>query len=210
MKRSSEMTIDKPNRFKHSGLEPTHFGGIRRQPHALSRRTALACLGLSIAALPIQLRAQQSGSQNAWDILAADPQFSDAVELFKYSGLVQYVQTDSFTAFVPTNAAFAKNPEVLPSLLRGKNRAFPDTTLAVNFVRSHAIQDMHPLSEFSGRYETLTAISGNPLTVDGRTPGVYVVTWISVASKLATAHVVDKPIVATNALIYPVDTVVLT
>jgi hypothetical protein len=37
-----------------------------------------------------------------------------------------------------------------------------------------------------------------------------VVTWISVASKLATAHVVDKPIVATNALIYPVDTVVLT
>jgi hypothetical protein len=93
--------------------------------------------------------------------------------------------------------------------MTGHGRAFPDTTLAVNFIRSHAIVDIHPLSGFSGRTQTLTAISGNPLVIDGSRSGSYTVHWRSVQSKIATAHVIDTPLVATNALIYPVDTVVL-
>jgi uncharacterized surface protein with fasciclin (FAS1) repeats len=174
----------------------------------LSRRAVLLG-GAAIVAMPALAVAQSAGTQNAWDMISNNPDFSDATRLFTYAGLEQYVQNDRFTAFIPTNAAFAKNPTVLPGLLKEKSRAFPDTTLAVEFIRSHAIYDLHPLSDFKGKKAVLTAISGAPLTIDGTTPGTYVVTWVSVQSKIATAHITDNPIVTANALIYPVDTVVL-
>ena len=177
----------------------------------LSRKRQLAysaAIVLSVVSFqPVQ--AASTKSENAWTAIESDPQFSDAVALFKYAGLTQYVQTGHFTAFIPTNAAFNKNPEVLPTLMPGRGRAFPDTTAAVTFVRSHAIFDLHPLSEFAGRSEKLTAISGYPISVDGSRSGVYTVTWTSLQNKTGTAQVVDKPIVTANALIYPVDTVVL-
>ena len=179
----------------------------------LLRRTTAACsIAFILSALSLaHARASSPPSgEDAWAIIASDPQFSDAVALFKYAGLTQYVKNDRFTAFIPTNSAFDKNPEVLPELMTGRNRAFPNTSLAVNFIRSHAIFDLHPLSEFSGHTQTLTAISGNPITIDGAQPGTYTVTWVSVQSKTATAHLVDAPIATANALIYPIDTVVLT
>jgi uncharacterized surface protein with fasciclin (FAS1) repeats len=195
---------------KHIIASPSITGnGVSMRTGWLSRRTALFG-GAAIAALPAFAAAQSTGAPNAWDVISSRPEFSDAVRLFTYAGLTQYVQNDRFTAFIPTNAAFAKNPDVLPSLLKEKSRAFPDTTLAVEFIRSHAIYDLHPLSDFKGKKSVLTAISGAPLTIDGTTPGTYVVTWVSVQSKTATAHVSDNPIVTANALIYPVDTVVLT
>jgi uncharacterized surface protein with fasciclin (FAS1) repeats len=180
---------------------------------ALTRRTLLSCstaVLLTAFFCTIARSAPPPSGTDAWTIISSDPQFSDATTLFKYAGLTQYVQNDSFTAFIPTNAAFDKNPGILSVLMPGRNKAFPDTTLTVNFIRSHAILDMHPLSEFSGRTVTLTAISGNPITIDGSQPGTYVITWVSVKSKTATARVVDAPIVTANALIYPVDNVVLT
>jgi uncharacterized surface protein with fasciclin (FAS1) repeats len=172
-------------------------------------------LGTAVAAamlIPAGLARAQTATdtQDAWTVLNAHPEFSDAVALFKYTGLTQYVQSDRFTAFIPTNAAFNKNPEVLPMLMKGKSRAFPDTAEAVRFVRAHAIYDLHPLSEFSGKTVSLTAISGNRLGISGTQQGIYTVTWESVNGKLAVAHVVDKPLVTANALIYPVDTVILT
>ncbi len=161
---------------------------------------------LVISAAPAQTAVSEG---NAWSALQNRPEFSDAVALFEYSGLVQYVQTDRFTAFIPTNAAFDNHPGLLASLLRERTRAFPDTTSAVTFIRSHAVYDLHPLSEVSGKSTTLTSIAGNPIHIDGTSPGKYTVTWVSVQSEIATAHVVDRPIVASNALIYPVDTVVL-
>jgi uncharacterized surface protein with fasciclin (FAS1) repeats len=156
-------------------------------------------------------RAQPAPAQgDAWSTLQADPNFSDVVMLIKYAGLGQYVETDRFTAFFPTNKAFDANPGILESLLRERTRAFPDTTLTVIFIRSHAIYDLHPLSEFSGKTATLTSISGNPIEINGTRPDVYTVRWVSVQSQFATAHIVDAPIVTSNAIIYPVDTVVMT
>ena len=179
----------------------------------LSRRKVIQTSLLGAAIPTIILRSafadDASINRNAWSVLQADPRFSDAAELFVFAGLVQYVQTDNFTAFVPTNAAFDKNPSVLPSLLRGRSRAFPDTTRVVEFIRSHALYDKHPLAEFIGQKVTLTAISGSPIEIDGTRSGIYTVRWTSIQSKIATAQIVDTPIVTENALIYPVDTVVL-
>ena len=151
-----------------------------------------------------------SSGPDAWTVIEGDPRFSDAVELFKYAGLVDYVRTTSFTAFMPTNAAFAKVPDVLPALLKDRSRAFPETTLTVNFIRSHAVYDIHPLSEFSGKQATVRSIAGFPIEIDGMTPGDYTVSWTSIGGKVGTAQLQDHPIIASNALIYPVDSVILT
>ena len=205
------------NNFKQAAHAPDCTapgnGRITGSAKTLGRRPVVgtAILGVLLAGQTATAQAQSTtASQDAWTVLMARPEFSDAVEIFKYAGLTQYVATDKFTAFIPTNAAFEKNPTVLPQLLRDRSRAFPDTTVAVQFIRSHAIYDMHPLSEFAGKQQTLTAISGLPITIDGRNAGSFKVSWVSVQSDTATAYVVDKPIVTANGVIYPIDNVVLT
>lgn len=151
-----------------------------------------------------------SNTEDALTIMEADPRFSDWVQILRFSGLTQYAQgSDKFTAFIPTNQAFIRYPYVLQTLLMGRTRAFPDTTRPVQFVRSHIIQDFHPLSEFSGRMTTVTALSGCPIRIDGSKPGSYSVVWKSVAYNIGEAKVADTPIVASNAIIYPIDSVVL-
>jgi uncharacterized surface protein with fasciclin (FAS1) repeats len=190
----------------------TRIAAIRLGSLEILRTFALrmVMVGFAFIVLTGVARAQSvSQDQDAWSVIQSNPEFSDAVALFKYAGLVQYVQTDRFTAFIPTNAAFDSHPGVLSGLLKERTRAFPDITSAVAFIRSHAVYDLHPLSEFSGTTATLTSIAGNPIHIDGTVPGKYTVTWTSVQSDVATATIVDKPIIASNAIIYPVDTVVL-
>jgi uncharacterized surface protein with fasciclin (FAS1) repeats len=199
----------------NAGSNLKRRGGSLNVSNASTLLQSLVVMVVIIGAILVQtigvVKAQPASTQqDAWSALEGNPNFSDVVALLKYAGLSQYVQTDRFTAFFPTNKAFDSNPGVLESLLRQRSRAFPDTTLAVIFMRSHAIYDLHPLSEFSGRTVTLTSISGNPIEIDGTHPNVFTVRWVSVQSQFATAHIVDKPIVTSNAVIYPVDTVVMT
>jgi uncharacterized surface protein with fasciclin (FAS1) repeats len=179
----------------------------------LSRRLVVggAFAGAALLAPMKMLRARSLVSPlDAWTVIESDPRFSDAVELFKYAGLVDYVRTTNFTAFLPTNAAFDKVPDVLSKLLQGRSRPFPETTLTVDFVRAHAVYDIHPLSEFSGRNVVLRSIAGYPIQIDGTKAGHYTVRWTSISSKIGTAQLMDNPVIASNALIYPVDTVILT
>jgi hypothetical protein len=81
------------------------------------------------------------------------------------------------------NCAFSKTPEPLAE----HNSAFPDTTLAVTFVRSQAPFDLHPLPESSGRARTSTAMSGTQLNTDGQKIGIHTVTWVNVQSKAVAA-----------------------
>jgi uncharacterized surface protein with fasciclin (FAS1) repeats len=179
----------------------------------ISRRDAVrSALAGTLTALSLKTAAAQMDqtADDALSIMESDPRFSDWVEILKFSGLSQYAQnTPRFTAFVPTNAAFEKYPDTLTSLLSGRSRSFPDTTRQVLFVRSHVILDLHPLSEFSGRTATVTSLAGNPIFVDGTKAPAYIVTWTSINSRTATAHLCGAPVVASNAIIYPVDNVVL-
>lgn len=179
----------------------------------ISRREATksALIGALSALTVASASAQQSqSSEDALTVMETDPRFSDWMQILKFSGLSQYAQsTPQFTAFIPTNAAFDKYPDLLTNLLAGRSRAFPETGRQVLFVRSHVILDFHPLSEFSGKTATVTSMAGNPISVDGTNPNLYTVTWSSVNGHTATAHISGSPIIASNAIIYPVDSVVL-
>ncbi len=178
-----------------------------------SRRQATQSLVLGTFAA-LTAKASQadtaSSTKDALTIMEADPRFSDWIQILRFSGLTQYAQgSEKFTAFIPTNEAFVRYPYVLQTLLMGHTRAFPDTTRPVQFVRSHIIQDFHPLSEFTGRTTTVTALSGCPIRIDGSKPGTYSVVWKSIAYNIGEARVADAPIVTSNAIIYPIDNVVL-
>jgi len=159
--------------------------------------------GLAIA-VPKVVLAEADPQGDALSIMSSDPRFSDWVQVLRFSGLAQYAQSGpKFTALVPTNTAFQKYPEILQEVLRPRDKAFPDTTLQVQFVRSHVILDEHPLSEFSGKKVQLTALSGNPIDIDATQPGVYVVSWSGIPTKIATTTITGNPITATNGIIYP-------
>jgi uncharacterized surface protein with fasciclin (FAS1) repeats len=178
----------------------------------VSRRQALQATllsGLATACPKISL-AQAEPQGDALSIMSSEPRFSDWVQVLRFTGLAQYAQTGpKFTSFVPTNAAFEKYPDILRDVLRPRTKAFPDTTLQVQFVRSHVILDEHPLSEFAGKKVQLTAMSGNPIDIDATQPGVYIVSWSGIPNKIATTTISGDPITATNGIIYPFSEVVI-
>jgi uncharacterized surface protein with fasciclin (FAS1) repeats len=177
----------------------------------LSRRTIFkaGAMGL-MASLPAKISlAADPSSETALAMMTADPRFSEWVQVLEFAGLTQYAIDSRFTAFVPTNTAFSKFPGILDTLLKGRGRAFPDSTVPVQFVRSHVVLDLHPLSEFAGKKATVTAVSGNPITVDGTQNGIFTVTWQSLNGTLASAQMTDSPLLASNAIIYPVDRVAI-
>jgi uncharacterized surface protein with fasciclin (FAS1) repeats len=180
--------------------------------HISRRDTIRSALAGGLTALTLERAVAQSSqlAGNALAMMEADQKFSDWVQVLKFSGLSQYAEsTPKFTAFVPTNAAFDKYPGTLESLLSGRSRSFPDTTRQVNFVRSHVILDLHPLSQFSGRKDAVTSMAGLPILIDGTNPGTYLVMWSSINGRTATARICGEPISASNAILYPVDNVVL-
>jgi uncharacterized surface protein with fasciclin (FAS1) repeats len=172
-----------------------------------SRRQAIASSAVALCASLVTKPAfaqTDALTPDALTLMSSDLQFSDWVQILNYTGVSQYAAgADKFTAFIPTDTAFKKDPSVLQAILRIKTRAFPDTSVQVEFVRSHVIRDIHPLSEFSGKNSTLTSIAGNPIHIDGRQPGVYTVSWTSLNLRIATIRVTDGPLVASNAIIYP-------
>jgi uncharacterized surface protein with fasciclin (FAS1) repeats len=177
------------------------------QMQNFSRRKAIATSAVAICASLVTkpgFAQTDASTPDALTLMTSDPQFSDWVQILNYTGLTQYAGgADKFTAFIPTNTAFKKDPSVIEAVLRSKSRAFPDTSTQVEFVRSHVIRDIHPLSELSGKNTMLTSIAGLPIHIDGRQAGVYIVSWTSVNSRMATIRVTDKPLVASNAIIYP-------
>jgi uncharacterized surface protein with fasciclin (FAS1) repeats len=88
----------------------------------LSRRKIFkaSAIGL-LASLPAKLSFadENLSGETALAIMAADPRFSDWVQVLEFAGLTQYAINSQFTAFVPTNAAFAKYPNILDTLLKG-------------------------------------------------------------------------------------------
>ena len=177
----------------------------------LSRRNIFRASAIGVlASLParISFADENLSGETALSLLASDPRFSDWVQVLEFAGLTQYAETSRFTAFVPTNAAFAKYPNILNTLLKGRGRAFADSSVPIQFIRSHVVLDLHPLSEFAGRKATVTAVSGADITVDGTQTGTYRVTWQGLNGTAASAQIADTPLLASNAIIYAVDNVV--
>jgi uncharacterized surface protein with fasciclin (FAS1) repeats len=178
----------------------------------LSRRQVFqaSLLGGVAAVVASAPYAKADTEGDALSVMMSQQRFSDWVQVLRYAGLAQYAQsTPRFTSFIPTNMAFQKYPNILADVLQPRSKAFPDTTLQVNFVRSHVILDLHPLSECAGKKVQLTAISGNPIEIDGTKPGIFVVSWSGINSIAATTTISEDPITATNGIIYPFDSVVL-
>ena len=178
---------------------------------SLSRRTIVSAASLlPLAAVVTPAAFAQEVNQDAFTEFASDGRFSDWMSLLVESGLSPYARgLARFTAFVPTNQAFAGNPGVLASLLPNGNEAFPDTTKLIRFIRAHVLAGMHPLSEFSGKEVTVNSVIGTPIEIDARNPSSIQVTWTSMEGVHASTKVSGAPIACINALIYPVDQVVV-
>jgi uncharacterized surface protein with fasciclin (FAS1) repeats len=117
--------------------------------------------------------------------------------------------------FAPTDEAAAKHPQIEQMLFGAQSPSarqkdvFPDTSRIVGIVRAHVIRGKHPLSEFQGKKETLDSLAGIPLVIDGTGPQITVTRTDPVSGKTVTLVVTDQPMLATNAIIYPVNDVMI-
>ncbi|MBV8525620.1 MAG: fasciclin domain-containing protein [Acetobacteraceae bacterium] len=182
------------------------------------RRAVLASgISITLAGLVTRVAAQGApqGMQNrsyedGFTVLASDRRFSTWVEILQMSGDAPYARgVVPYTMFAPTNAAINKRPDIREMLLPTASQAFPDTTGLLNLVREHVVTGLHPLDEFKGKKVTLRSVAGTPIEVDATNPQAIAVTWQSFEGQKAHATLEGPPILANNADIYPIDTIVL-
>jgi uncharacterized surface protein with fasciclin (FAS1) repeats len=153
---------------------------------------------------------QNRSYEDGFSVMASDPRFSTWVALLQQSGLAPYARgIEPYTVFAPTNRAFDKAPGGRAGLLPTSSEAFPDTTFLIGFVRAHVVGGLHPLQEFRGKKVTLKSLTGTPIEVDATNPQNIAVTWSSIEGEKAHGEIQGDPILASNADIYPIDTVML-
>ena len=184
---------------------------------SMNRRILLKTAAASGILLPSagKVRAQAPVT-DAYTLMASDPRFTTWTRLIDIGGLQASARSpNAFTVFAPTDEAAAKHPQVQQMLLGAQKPnaremdIFPDTSRIVGIVRAHVIRGKHPLSEFQGKKETLDSLAGIPLVIDGTGPQITVTRTDPVSGKTVTLVVTDQPMLATNAIIYPVNDVMI-
>ena len=185
----------------------------------LNRRASLVS-GLSVALVGLSNRAASAQGapqgmqmmsrpyEDGFTVMASQSQFATWVTILQLSGLAPYARgATPYTAFVPTDAAFDKHPQIRAQLLPTAGSTFPDVTLLISLVRAHVTYGLHPLDGFVGKTVELKSVSGTPIVVDGTNQNAITVTWQSVQGEKAQGTLSGQPILASNANIYPIDTV---
>jgi uncharacterized surface protein with fasciclin (FAS1) repeats len=187
----------------------------------MNRRASLVS-GLSVALVGLSNRAASAQGapqgmemmkrpyEDGFTVMASQSQFSTWVTILQLSGLAAYARgATPYTAFVPTETAFDKHPDIRTQLLPTAGSTFPDVTLLISLVRAHVTYGLHPLDGFVGKTVTLKSVAGSPIEVDGTNPQAMTVTWQSVQGEKAHGALNGQPILASNADIYPIDSVML-
>ena len=183
-----------------------------------SRRLAFkAAAGAALAPVLgglVRPAAAQEYMADGYSVMAADERFTTWVRLIDAGGLQSYARAPTpYTVFAVTETGFAKFPNIVQNLLGYQNQsgshndanAFPDTSKIVKLVRSHVLKGKHGANEMMGKTTTVTTVAGTPLTVNASGQPVTI-TWNSVDTGQGLKAVVpDVPLVAINAVIYPID-----
>ena len=160
--------------------------------------------------------AAQTYVGDAYSVMAADERFTTWVRLIDAGGLQSYARAATpYTVLAVTETGWSKFPNIVQDLLGYQSQsgshnsqdAFPDTSKIVKLVRSHVVRGKHYSGEVMGKKLTVTTVAGTPLVIDGSKQPVTVM-WNSVdTGQSITATVPDVPLVAINAVIYPIDDV---
>lgn len=153
-------------------------------------------------------RAQAGDGRDAFSIASADPRFRTFTSIVHRSGLEPSARgLQPFTVFMPTEAAFDRYPELRARLLGPASEAFPDTHALVAFVRAHVLLGLHPTPPLGERREQIMSRVGTTISIINTTPPT--ISWDSAGGRTGTATLSEAPIIASNALIYPIGNPIL-
>ena len=175
---------------------------------------ATGSLAAAVAAVPIvparRVLAQGTGQMDAQTVMLSDPRFRTWVSIVEVSGLTPYARGGTpFTVFAPTEAAYDRYPTLRQERLPNAAASFPDTSGLMSLVRAHVLLGLHPVEEFRGRRTSVRNVAGMPMTVDGTDPAALVISWGTPAQGKGQARVSGASVSATNAVIYPINDVIL-
>lgn len=178
------------------------------------KAAAGAALVPMIGSLARPAYAQETVMADGYSAMAADERFTTWIRLIDAGGLQNYARAPTpYTVFAVTETGWKKYPQIAAGLLAYQQQsgshndanAFPDTSKIVALVRSHTVPGKHRSVEVMGKKLTVTSLAGTPIEVDGTATPVTI-TWKSQAGAgTLIAPVEDMPIIAINAVIYPID-----
>jgi len=179
---------------------------------AVGRRNAL---GLGAAAALVAAidgagpASAADATPNALEAMQRDGRFGRWLDLIGRTGLQRYMTGEggaavSFTLFAPTDTALAPYQNLLKDLRL--NTPFPDTFRVTQAIRSYAVSGLHPLAEFAGKTVRLHGFAGNPVQLDGRNPRSLQLV-VLVGAKKSNNTIDGTPIVASNAIVYALESV---
>lgn len=168
-----------------------------------------SALALAIGGVPSNgARAQAWDGRDAFSVASADPRFRIFTSIVQRSGLEPSARgTQPFTIFMPTEAAFDRYPDLRASLLGPASEAFPNTHALVMFVRAHVLLGLHPTPPLGQRRERIMSRVGTTVEIINTVPPT--ISWESSGGRIGTATLSEAPIIASNALIYPIDNPIL-
>ncbi len=180
---------------------------------------ALAAASLAPAGIAKaqQLLADTSTPRAANDdgltVMREDGRFSEWIQLLGVSGLARTAElTHPYTMFVPTDDAmgpFALDYTEMLGVNHVNVNSTPDLPRINRVVRSHTLEGIHPLTEFKGKKVTLQSTFNTQVDVDGTQSGVLIVT-VHRPGVTAVQRISTQPLMANNAIIYPVEAVSVT
>lgn len=179
---------------------------LRRHLILSTSASALALLTGSVTSNGAH--AQAGNGRDAFSVASADPRFRTFTSVVQKSGLESSARgLQPFTVFMPTEAAFDRYPKLRASLLGPVSLAFPDTRALVMFVRAHVLLGLHPTPPLGDRREQIMTRVGTTISIIDTTPPT--ISWDSFGGRTATATLSEAPVIASNALIYPIDNPIL-
>ena len=171
--------------------------------------TSASALALATGGFSSSVAHAQAGDgRDAFSLASADPRFRTFTSIVHRSGLEASARgVQPFTVFMPTEAAFDRYPELRASLLGPASEAFPDTHALVMFVRAHVLLGLHPTPPLGEHRERVMTRVGTTIEIINTTPPT--ISWDSSGGRTGTATLSEAPIIASNALIYPIGNPIL-
>lgn len=170
-------------------------------PHPLMKRNACSrLLWPLVGVLLASASLQPAAAADAYSVMAHDGRFRTWTSMINIADLQGYARGKRpYTIFAPVETSMANiDPELMKEIGPRAAALGADTSQMTFVVQTHVAFGKIGLSDLSGKVSTLPTVNGKTITVDAtRSPAA-----VSFAGSEGT--IAGPPIVADNAVIYPV------
>ena len=181
------------------------------------RRLFLSALAVAATA-PVMLRAQGAPTANLADIMMNDGRFGRFLELVTLAGRMEMLRdAGRFTVLAPTNGGIDTIPLHVRNTMSGSgNPGQSDRGAVTNFVDLHIVEGVTSLGQLTSGPTNMRTLNGAIVQISGGTDNAHMVQVSQAGVPIAglsiarNGRIIGPVLTATNGIVLPLDTALLT